>query len=47
MKETLRGRPSHADLTLKYWVKIEPAIGFACGFDEEGRAAVYFTISMR
>ena len=46
MKENPRGRPSHADLTLGYWVRIEPAIGFAYGFDEEGKAAVYFTISM-
>jgi outer membrane protein assembly factor BamA len=41
------GLEARADLTLGYWLKIEPAIGFAYGFDEEGKATVYFTISMR
>jgi len=47
MKEDTQGRPSHADFTLGYWVRIEPTIGFAYGFDEEGKPAMYFTISMR
>jgi len=41
------GIETRADLTLGYWLKVEPAVGFAYGFDEEGKAAVYFTISMR
>lgn len=41
------GVEARADLTLGYWLKIEPAIGFARGFDEGGEARVYFTIAVR
>ena len=36
------GVEARADLTLGYWLKIEPAIGFARGFNEGGEAQVYF-----
>jgi outer membrane translocation and assembly module TamA len=41
------GVEARADLTLGYWLKIEPAIGFARGFDEGGEAQAYFTIAVR
>ncbi|MGZ8450163.1 MAG: peptidase S9, partial [Candidatus Deferrimicrobiaceae bacterium] len=41
------GVEARADLTLGYWLKIEPAIGFARGFDAEGEAQAYFTIGVR
>ncbi|MGZ8441254.1 MAG: peptidase S9 [Candidatus Deferrimicrobiaceae bacterium] len=41
------GVEARADLTLGYWLKIEPAIGFAWGFDAEGEAQAYFTIGVR
>lgn len=40
------GVESRAVLTPGYWARIEPAIGFACGFNEDGKATVYFTVSM-
>ena len=40
------GVESRAVLTLGYWARIEPAIGFAYGFNEDGKATVYFTVSM-
>ena len=36
-----------ADLTLGYWLKIEPAIGLARGFDDGGESQAYFTIAVR
>ena len=41
------GVEARADLTLGYWLKIEPAIGFAYGFDDGGEAQVYFTVAVR
>jgi len=41
------GVEARADLTVGYWLKIEPAIGFAWGFDEGGGAQAYFTIALR
>ncbi|MDD5761598.1 MAG: peptidase S9 [bacterium] len=41
------GVEARADLTLGYWLKIEPAIGFAWGFNEGGEAQAYFTIGVR
>ena len=41
------GVEARADLTVGYWLKIEPSIGFAWGFDEGGEAQVYFTIAVR
>ena len=41
------GVEARADLTVGYWLKIEPAIGFAWGFDEGGGAQAYFTIAVR
>jgi Tol biopolymer transport system component len=41
------GVEARADLTLGYWLKIEPAIGFAWGFDEGGGAQAYFTVAVR
>jgi hypothetical protein len=31
-------------MTLGYWLKIEPAVGFAYGFGEDGDASVYFAL---
>ena len=33
-----------ADLTLGYWVKVTPALGFAHGFNQGGENQVYFTV---
>lgn len=33
-----------ADLTLGYWVKVTPALGFAHGFNKGGEDQIYFTL---
>ena len=32
------------DMTLGYWLKITPTLGFAHGFNQDGETSVYFTI---
>jgi len=46
-KKVGAGVEARADLTLGCWLKIEPAIGFARGFDDGGEAQVYFAIGVR
>jgi Tol biopolymer transport system component len=38
------GIEGRLDMTLGYWLKIEPAIGFAHGFDRDGESTVYFSL---
>jgi hypothetical protein len=38
------GIEGRLDMTLGYWLKIEPAVGFAYGFGEDGDASVYFAL---
>ncbi|HEY3490518.1 MAG TPA: hypothetical protein VGK27_10425 [Candidatus Deferrimicrobiaceae bacterium] len=38
------GIEARLDMTLGYWLKIEPALGFAYGFDEDGQATVYLAL---
>ncbi len=38
------GLEARFDMTLGYWLKLTPAIGFAHGFDEGGESLVYITI---
>ena len=38
------GVEARLDMTLGYWLRIIPTIGFAHGFNEGGETAVYFTI---
>ncbi|MBJ6799156.1 BamA/TamA family outer membrane protein [Geomonas propionica] len=33
-----------ADVTLGYWVKVTPALGFAHGFNKDGEDQIYFTL---
>jgi dipeptidyl aminopeptidase/acylaminoacyl peptidase len=39
------GAELKADLTLGYWLKIEPAVGIAHGFDRDGATKVYVTVT--
>lgn len=38
------GAEARLDMTLGYWLRITPTIGFAHGFNEDGETTVYFTI---
>lgn len=33
-----------ADMTIGYWAKVTPAIGFAHGFNRDGENQLYFTL---
>ena len=38
------GIEARADVTLGYWLKVTPALGFAHGFDRGGQNQIYFTV---
>lgn len=38
------GLELRADVTLGYWIKVTPAIGFAHGFNQGGEDQIYFTV---
>lgn len=38
------GVEARLDLTLGYWAKLTPAVGFAHGFDQDGENQIYFTV---
>lgn len=40
------GIEARMDLTLGYWLKVTPALGFAHGFNQGGENQIYFTVYM-
>ena len=42
--EEVAGVEVKADVTLGYWLRLTPGIGFAYGFDEDGEAQAYLRL---